>query len=469
MSNQDFVINIPFTKVDEVRRTVTGIATADNMDLEGDIIEFAASLDAFNNWVGNIREMHAPIAVGKALDFRHTTVTGDDGRMYNGIEVEAYISRGAEDTWLKVLDKTLGGFSIGGKILDIEEEFDNTLGHIVRRITEMMLLELSLVDNPANPLAMLSMIKSVGGGNFEVQPGFKGETHQIFYCKQDDVAKTGNSTCSRCDNEMVLLGESDHFDVDEMTKMISEFKQKNGGVHNLTKEQNDDKVVAMDTEITDEQKDNILQRMGNALFGKSDEGGELVASNATAPAVNISFGNETANGFTTWTTDGTSTTDTIFRTTDIPTITTNVEITEEVVEDVEVEDTDVEKSNDKKEDDEEMDMDKFMEGISTLLDEKMTAFKQEVTEQIDEKVDEVSKSVTSVTEKIDEQESSLLEVTGKVDEVAKSGAVKKSDDVVDEDELDEEIAKSLEAEESESFWGGIFVPQVVAKSLGYNS
>lgn len=464
--NEDFLINIPFTKVHKEKRTVEGIATADNVDLQGDVVEFDAALEAFANWVGNIREMHAPIAVGKALDFRPVQVAGPDGNLYNAIEVEAYVSKGAEDTWQKVLDGTLGGFSIGGSIRDAEEEFDAKLGRKVRKVKRMDLLELSLVDNPANPLAMLTMVKSNGGGELEFQPGFEGESHRIFYCKKDEVAKSDSSLCSYCGEEMEMIGFADHFEVEMVKTLITKFNEKNGGVSNLTKNENNDTIVDMDTEITDSQKQSLLKRLGDMLFGGEDIEDVVTATPTYAvPSINLNFADGITKGMTY--TSG-STTNTIDFSKAVDAVGT-IDDVEDVVAD-EVEDAsedEVTKSNDK-EDDVEMDMEKFMEGISTLLDEKMSAFKQEVTELVDNKVDEVQKSVDSVTERIDEQGNSLEEVTGKVEEVAKSGAVKKSNDVVDDDELDEEIEKSADGK-SESFWGGIFVPAAASKILGYDS
>jgi len=474
--NQEIVMNIPFTKVNKQKRTVTGIATADNVDLEGDVVEFAASLDAFNNWVGNIREMHAPIAVGKAVDFRPTTVPGPDGQLYRGIEVEAYISKGAESTWEKVLDKTLSGFSIGGRVVKAEHEFDKSTGKKIKKILELILVELSLVDNPANPLAMLSMVKSTKSGELEIQPGFEGESHQIYYCIKDEVAKSDNPICSYCEKEMELLGFADRFEVDNINKMINTYLEKNGGDYNLTNDKSNDTIVDVDTEITDSQKESLVKRLGDVLFGKNDDqGGELIkAASGTQPAtVSLNF-----NGYTT-----TGTSDGLYispsTTTSAPIINAEPvaksvdaddagggEVDDESLEKAASDET-VEESNDK-EDDTEMDMEKFMDGISTLLDDKMSAFKQEISEQVNTQIEEVQKSVTDVTEKIETQDASIQEVTGKVEDVAKSGAIKKSNDDVDEDEVDEELEKSLEAE-PESFWGGIFVPREISKALGYDS
>lgn len=158
-----FHFQVPFSKIDKEQRIVVGIATADNIDKVGDIVDYGASLEAFANWVGNIREMHAPKAVGKAVAYKPLAIQGTDGEVYHGIQVEAYVSKGAEDTWQKVLDGTLTGFSIGGMVEKMQEEYHTKLQKMVRRIVKYALGELSLVDNPCNPAAQISVIKNHNG------------------------------------------------------------------------------------------------------------------------------------------------------------------------------------------------------------------------------------------------------------------------------------------------------------------
>ena len=156
----DFNISFPIDMVKREQRIVVGIATADNIDKAGDIVDFEASKEAFANWGGNIREMHAPVAVGKAVKYEPVVITGADGTSYNAVKVEAYISKGAEDTWQKVLDGTLRSFSIGGKVIEKSESADKMFrGKPVNIIKKYVLGELSLVDNPANALAIIDIIK----------------------------------------------------------------------------------------------------------------------------------------------------------------------------------------------------------------------------------------------------------------------------------------------------------------------
>jgi DNA-binding ferritin-like protein len=165
---ENFNLSFPIDMIKKEERIVSGIATADNIDKSGDIVEFNASLEAFKNWGGNIREMHAPIAVGKAISYEPVEITGEDGEKYKAIKVSAYISKGAQNTWEKILDGTLKAFSIGGKIIEKAESTEKMFrGRPANVIKKYTLGELSLVDNPANALAIVDIVKMDTEGNLD--------------------------------------------------------------------------------------------------------------------------------------------------------------------------------------------------------------------------------------------------------------------------------------------------------------
>ena len=180
-------LSVPFTKVNREKRTVSGFATLDNLDQTGDVVSAEASLKAFENFRGNIREMHGSNAVGKMVSFKPETFYDPATKeFYNGVYVDAYISKGAQDTWEKILDGTLAGFSIGGKIIDSENEVNKSNGKTVRFIKEYALMELSVVDSPANELCNILSVQKMNG-----QLVFKGMATEvvaenIFYCADSD-------------------------------------------------------------------------------------------------------------------------------------------------------------------------------------------------------------------------------------------------------------------------------------------
>jgi RNA polymerase subunit RPABC4/transcription elongation factor Spt4 len=212
--SEDITLSIPFSKVDTARRIVTGYATAENVDPSGDLIEYSASEQAFRDWVGNIREMHAPKAVGKAISYRPVMVPYQ-GREYRGFEVDAYISKGAQDTWEKILDGTLKGFSVGGRIVKASEDIDKISKRTIRRIKQYELNELSLVDNMGNPAATVTMVKMASDGSLN----YDLAKYKVFYCDRHGVARINESQCEHGD-AMREIGSVDELDVDVIVKMV---------------------------------------------------------------------------------------------------------------------------------------------------------------------------------------------------------------------------------------------------------
>ena len=232
-SNGDNInLSVPFTKVNREKRTVSGFATLDNLDQTGDVVTMEASMKAFERFRGNLREMHQPVAVGKIVSFKPETYYDPATKeFYNGVYVDAYISKGAQDTWEKVLDGTLQGFSIGGKIIDSDNEVNKSTGKPVRFIKDYDLVELSIVDSPANELCnILSIQKSNGALIFK---GMAADVvaENIFYCEDSDSVflSTEQSFVSPVSGkETTLIGWVESADTNkakEIDKILASFKK----------------------------------------------------------------------------------------------------------------------------------------------------------------------------------------------------------------------------------------------------
>jgi hypothetical protein len=186
---------MPIGKVDQERRIVSGFATLDNVDKQGDVVDTSASLSAFKNFRGNLREMHQPSAVGKIVSFKEDKYFDPSTKkFYSGVYVSAYVSKGAQDAWEKVLDGTYSGFSIGGNIKKYDDEYNEGMDKAVRIIKEYELHELSLVDNPANQFANIFSVEKVNGETTIDGYLSKTEIDNVFWDSE---------------NDMVLLSDSD--------------------------------------------------------------------------------------------------------------------------------------------------------------------------------------------------------------------------------------------------------------------
>jgi hypothetical protein len=181
-------LSMPIGKVDKERRVVSGFATLDNVDKQGDVVDTSASLTAFKNFRGNLREMHQPSAVGKVVSFKEDRYFDPaTKKFYSGVYVSAYVSKGAQDAWEKVLDGTYSGFSIGGNIKKYDDQVDSGTENPIRIIKEYELHELSLVDNPANQFANIFSIEKANGQTTIDGYLSKTEIENVFWDSENDI------------------------------------------------------------------------------------------------------------------------------------------------------------------------------------------------------------------------------------------------------------------------------------------
>jgi hypothetical protein len=176
-----------------------------------------ASEKAFANFRGNVRLMHQPIPAGKVVSFRSDTFFDPETKkQYTGVFVDAYVSKGAQDIWEMVLDGTLTGFSIGGAIKDTDNELDEESNKTVRVIKEYDLVELSLVDSPANQFANIFSIQKTLDGDVVDGMFSKSNIQNVFWCEQEEMAYLSNEekySCASCSSELSSIGW-----IDEITK-----------------------------------------------------------------------------------------------------------------------------------------------------------------------------------------------------------------------------------------------------------
>ena len=229
--------SMPIGKVDKERRIVSGFATLDNIDKQNDIVTTEASLEAFKKFRGNLREMHQPTAVGKVVSFKEDRYFDPKSKnFYSGVYVSAYVSKGAQDTWEKVLDGTLTGFSIGGNITKSMDSYDEELEKAIRIVKEYELHELSLVDNPANQFANVVSIEKGQIGGFLA----KTVVDTVYWCNTDDIvrlSKESDESCPTCSGSMKNIGfVEDQNDIDTVKFLVDSAK----GIRTIkiTKEEN---------------------------------------------------------------------------------------------------------------------------------------------------------------------------------------------------------------------------------------
>lgn len=276
---------VPLSKVDKENRIVSGFATLDSVDTQDDIVTAEASVAAFSKFRGNIRLMHQPIPAGKVVNFREEEFYDTETKkFYRGVYVDTYISKGAPNVWEMVIDGTLTGFSIGGNITKAETQFvkdaDGGQGRNIRFIKEYELVELSLVDSPANQMANIVSVTKAQNGDTIVKAGTAIDTviENVFYCATDEMAKATTedaADCAACGKAMVNIGwfESEGDRAEKVQSVIAKYNSKVITTRDFERKSPENNEGGVD--VADEKKE-----LGH---GEHEvEGSEVVVDNATA-------------------------------------------------------------------------------------------------------------------------------------------------------------------------------------------
>jgi hypothetical protein len=139
-------------KNDDGTLTVYGKATDDSIDIDQQICDDAWLKRAMPDWMlsgGNVREQHSSIAAGVATDYE----AKEDGHYITALVVDPVSVKKVETGVLK-------GFSIGIRSPRVIRDTKAAGG----RIIDGQIVEISLVDRPANPNAKLMLAKAAEGG-----------------------------------------------------------------------------------------------------------------------------------------------------------------------------------------------------------------------------------------------------------------------------------------------------------------
>jgi hypothetical protein len=156
---------------------VDGIASTESKDSQGEIIKADAMRAALPSYMkfGNVREMHQAIAAGTAL-----ACFVDDAGV---TQISAHIVDPV--SCKKVSTGVLKGFSIGGSVPPGGRNKDDA-----KIIEQVNLTEISLVDRPANPDALIQLVKlDAGTPPPDTTTAPPPETTTAPVVKADGVAK----------------------------------------------------------------------------------------------------------------------------------------------------------------------------------------------------------------------------------------------------------------------------------------
>jgi hypothetical protein len=418
-------LSMPFSKVDVERRIVSGFATLDNVDKQADIVTTEASVKAFSKFRGNIREMHQPTAVGKMVSFKEDKYFDPESKkFYSGVYVSTYISKGAQDTWEKVLDGTLSGFSIGGKMNKWDDGYDEKMDSKIRIIKDYDLVELSLVDNPANQFANVLSVEKVDGVEMIKGESLDTPIENVFWDAESGI---------------VMLSENDV----EQSPTSGAPMQNIGFVEKNDNEKTDmikflvDSAKGIKTEINKEVSPMSETTITEDIVEKSDD---VVEESQVAPEADATTEDAVEKSYS--------------------------EDKEKSMEEEKMEEEDETKSEDemKSEDEEKSEAVDEEEGVSksnevivnavTEIQSTLTSAFSDLANTVKalhEQVSALSKSIDSVKNEVTEAKGQFNEFGKRVDAVEADTAFRKSGD------LGEIVQESEPEQVQKSLWGGRFL------------
>ena len=450
-------VRMPIAKVDKSKRIVSGWATTDSIDKQGDIVNADASAKAFDRFRGNVREQHTPLAVGKVVSFKQDKYYDrETSKFYNGVYVDVYVSKGAEDTWHKIEEGILTGFSIGGNIKDSESVYNKEMDAPVRVIKDYDLYELSLVDNPANPNSNIVSVQKLNDGETEIEKNF---LENVYWCGSSDtviLSEKSSYSCPQCDTHMTNIGFVESSDVnkndvvkdlidsfikssdeesestmaidEELAKSIAENNEKEGNTVGIFKSKTDEVAKSEDAAV--EEVTETVEKSEDAVEETTEEVVENAAEEVASEEV-----------------------ETVEKSAD-ETAEVVEEATEEVVEKAEttdaVEETEevVEKSTTPTD---ESNTDDLAKAVSEIKDSVADSLGDlaAVVKGIADQVAALTKSLDGVTEEVASVKGDVTKFGERVEAVEEDTAVRKSGDlggIVQEENTTEK-----------SMWGGRFL------------
>jgi len=167
--------SVPITKINKDQQMVWGYASTPARDFDGDVITLDALKGALPDYMefANIREMHDMVAVGVTKE-----AEVDDKGLYIGAKIVDPMA------WLKVKEGVYKAFSIGGNATARDPADAHT-------ITGLQLVEISLVDRPANPEAIIDVFKAVRSAMSEVtEDGLRSELVAAVNALSGDALKS---------------------------------------------------------------------------------------------------------------------------------------------------------------------------------------------------------------------------------------------------------------------------------------
>jgi len=221
----------------EEKREVWWIATKEIIDSVWDIVDYKAVKEAWDDYMkfANIREMHQPKAVWTVVDYKF-----DDEN--KAVYIKAKIVD--DEARLKVKEWVYKWFSIWWRVLDWKYEIVDWKE--VFRITKLELIEISLVDRPANPEAVIESFKSLNLDTMGIKDLLKKFIK--WEIKEEDLIKSFQEESEIEDREKITKNE----EIEE-NKVENQWDERKENDETENREENVEEKVQKTNNVDDEE------------------------------------------------------------------------------------------------------------------------------------------------------------------------------------------------------------------------
>lgn len=224
---------------------VTGIATDNSIDSDDQICDPTWLKTAMPDWFrwGNIREQHSNIAAGVATEYE---TKGNEHWITAKVVDPASVK--------KVESGVLKGFSIGIRGPRVVKDNKAAGG----RIVDGEIVEVSLVDRPANPICTLALAKSVDGVVTAVEElnekamdnmdeEMTEETNEESAADKSEMTDDGSSPVAKAEPP---VEESSQEIGEESSQAIGEESSREGGVAGVAGKTLEDRLGMIEEMLT---------------------------------------------------------------------------------------------------------------------------------------------------------------------------------------------------------------------------
>lgn len=172
---------------------IKGFASTPQVDRYDDIVQPIAFQNSMESYMKN------PVVLLGHNSDKPLWIVTEYTISPQGLEVTAELTNDIENTFKNIQDGILRGFSIGFICKNWAEKVEND--RYIREITELDLVEISVVSTPANPSSLFTLAKSLKNFFSEIEKKSAEDEEKVEIETNQEEEKATKQHCKSCDGE----------------------------------------------------------------------------------------------------------------------------------------------------------------------------------------------------------------------------------------------------------------------------